>query len=156
PTRPANHTRPRGHLPCRAHSLRLLLILVLFLPGMVVGVAAKPRPVQTPAEERHAAPGPELELRFDYDVIDQILKFAGRGIASRDELERWVRLPGNLELLRQGRIERDLTPDLLKEAARVIVGGGTFPGPGTLGTLSGSDWGAVRQTLAAVRAREDD
>jgi tetratricopeptide (TPR) repeat protein len=89
-------------------------------------------------------------------VVDQMLAFAARGIATKDELDRWVHLPGNLELLRQGRIDHDLPPDVLEQAARVVIGGGTFPGPGTLGTLSGSDWGAIRQMLEAVRAREED
>jgi len=117
---------------------------------------ARPRPVQAPSAESQPAVAPALEIRFDHDVVDQILAFAARGVATSEELDRWVHLPGNLELLRQGRIDHDLTPDLLKEAARVAIGGGTFPGPGTLGALSGSDWPGLRQTLAAVRAREDD
>jgi tetratricopeptide (TPR) repeat protein len=117
---------------------------------------ARPRPVpSSPGEDEPPKPV-HLDIRFDHDVVDQILGFAARGIATNDELDRWVHLPGNLELLRQGRIDHDLPPEVLKQAARVVIGGGTFPGPGTLGTLSGSDWGALRLMLADIRAREAD
>jgi tetratricopeptide (TPR) repeat protein len=118
--------------------------------------AAKPRLEQATPGDSRPAPAPGLDIRFDHDVVDQILAFAARGIATNEELDRWVHLPGNLELLRQGRIDHDLTADVLKEAARVAIGGGTFPGPATLGRLSGSDWAGLRQMLAAVRAGEDD
>jgi tetratricopeptide (TPR) repeat protein len=140
-----------------AGTARVALCFVLLgLTWRPAVLPARARPVPVAAGE-HEPPKPvSLDIRFDHDVVDQILSFAARGIATNEELDRWVHLPGNLELLRQGRIDHDLPPEVLKEAARVIVGGGTFPGPGTLGTLSGSDWAALRQMLAAVRAREDD
>jgi tetratricopeptide (TPR) repeat protein len=136
-----------------------IFALCVGFPGLTwppAELIAGPRPVQVFPGEKQPATAVHLDIRFDYDVIDQILTLAARGIATNEELDRWVHLPGNLELLRQGRTNDDLTPGLLKEAARVTIGGGTFPGPGTLGTLSGSDWGALRLTLAAIREREDE
>jgi tetratricopeptide (TPR) repeat protein len=131
-------------------------VWLLGLSSCPPDLPARPRPVPASPEAKEAAAPVALDIRFDHDVVDQILGFAARGIATNEDLDRWVRLPGNLELLRQGRSDHDLTPDLLKEAARVAIRGGTFPGPGTLGTLSGRDWEALRTMLAAVRAGEDD
>jgi len=82
-----------------------------------------------------------FDIRFDEQVIEQYLVFRERGDASVDELKRWVRLAGNSELLRQGRLEGGLTPILLEEAARVTVHGKDFPGPAVLGLFAA--WNAV-------------
>ena len=146
-------------IPGRRAARTASVALCLALLGMfwrAPALPGRPRPVPSSPAEDEPANRVALDIRFDHDVVDQILGFAARGIATSDELDRWVHLPGNLELLRQGRIDHDLPPEVLKEAARVVIAGGTFPGPGTLGTLSGSDWGALRQMLEAVRAREQD
>jgi len=96
-----------------------------------------------------------MEVRLDFEVIDRFLEFADRGGASSEELSRWVRLPGNRELLREGRREGGLTAEILEEAARVTLSGGLFPSPPTLGNLSAGDWPALRRIVESIRARQD-
>ncbi|HUD72505.1 MAG TPA: DUF5700 domain-containing putative Zn-dependent protease, partial [Dongiaceae bacterium] len=100
-----------------------------------------------------ARPG-DLDIRFDLAVVDRFLQFVDRGAAPREELESWARLPGNRELLRQGRLEGGLNADILQEAARVTLAGGVFSGPPTLGRLDGGDWGTLRAITAALHAGE--
>jgi hypothetical protein len=99
-------------------------------------------------------PGPRLDVRFDNDVIEQYVVFRERGDASPEELKRWVRLPGNTELLRQGRVEGGMTPDLLEEAARVSIRGHDFPGPEVLGLFEAWNPVDLRVLYETVRRRE--
>lgn len=136
---------------------------MLALAG-AAGAAEKPQlrpPTQGEVSAPEVAPAasagtPTLEVRFDLDVVDRFLEFVERGSASREELERWVRLPGNRELLRQGRLEGGLTPAVLAEAAKVTLGGGDFPSPPTLGSLGGGDWGTLRLIVGSIRARRTE
>ncbi|HKQ99002.1 MAG TPA: DUF5700 domain-containing putative Zn-dependent protease, partial [Candidatus Polarisedimenticolia bacterium] len=134
-----------------------LLLAGLLPPGPVVEVAraaAPPRPRTEPVDETHAARPGELDIRFDLEAVDRFLEFVDRGDVGAGELLTWARLPGNRELLRQGRLEGGLTSEILQEAARVTLTGGTFSGPPTLGRLDGGDWGTLRQIVAAFRAEE--
>jgi tetratricopeptide (TPR) repeat protein len=118
------------------------------------GASAGPRPVPPATEDR--GDGPDFDVRFDYEVVDRFLKLAERGGATHEELAAWVRLPGNIELLRVGRSDGGLTPEILEEAAKVTLGGGAFPGPDVLGALRGGDWGVLRQILDRLREREPE
>jgi len=115
-----------------------------------------------PADARAAVmatppqPAPSPDVRLDFEVVDRFLEFVDRGGATNEELNRWVRLPGNRELLRQGRLEGGLTADILAEAARVTLGGGHFPAPPTLGSLAAGDWPTLRGIADSIRAREPE
>jgi tetratricopeptide (TPR) repeat protein len=110
--------------------------------------------VTAPPDDQVRAP--LFDVRFDYEVVDRFLKFAERGGASHEELAAWVRLPGNLELLRVGRADGGLTPEILEEAAHVTVTGGTFPGPDVMGALRGGDWSVLRSIRDRLRERESE
>jgi hypothetical protein len=99
---------------------------------------------------------PNFDVRFDYEVVDRFLKFAERGAVTHEELAAWVRLPGNIELLRVGRSDGGLTPEILEEAAKVTLGGGVFPGPDVLGALRGGDWSVLHQIVDRLREREPE
>jgi tetratricopeptide (TPR) repeat protein len=94
-------------------------------------------------------------VRLDFEVVDRFLEFADRGGASSAELKRWVRLPGNRELLREGQREGGLTAEILEEAARVTLSGGSFPSPPTLGNLSAGDWSSLKKIVESIRTRQD-
>src|SRR6185436_19005828 len=143
------HRRPRGFLrpPARRliratlrHGIGLRAIVVsagiavLLGAGAPPAAAAPPRQREAPiAESPPAAPPGDLDIRFDLAVVDRFLQFVEQGAAAREDLEGWSRLPGNRELLRQGRLEGGLNADILQEAARVTLAGGVFSGPPTLG-----------------------
>jgi tetratricopeptide (TPR) repeat protein len=135
-------------------------ILLASLPPLEAGASgttpARPHPRRPPAEEETASGHLALDIRFDYEVVERFLGFVSQGGASADEVDRWVRLPGNQELLRQGRVERDLTPEVLKQAARATLDGRTFGGPPTLGAFAGTDWVLLRDIVASVRSRQDE
>jgi hypothetical protein len=116
--------------------------------------AARPVPRDNPAGA--AVPARPFDVRFDIEVLEQYLVFRERGDASLEELQRWVRLPGNTELLRQGRLEGGLTPDLLQEAARVTVRGQDFPGPAVLGAFEAWNPVDLRVLFDEVRRREPE
>ena len=122
-------------------------LLALALVGAAAAAAAP--------EEKIGA-GRPIEVQFDDQVVERFLTFVERGDATPEELRRWVRLPGNVELLRQGRLEGGLTPDLLEEAARVGVRGAPFPGPPTLGVFPAWTPEELRALLEAVRGREPE
>lgn len=111
-----------------------------------------PRPRTEPVDETGAARAGELDIRFDFEVVDRFLEFVERGDVPAGELLAWSRLPGNRELLRQGRLEGGLTAEILQEAARVTLSGGVFNGPPTLGRIDGGDWATLRQIVTALRA----
>ena len=134
---------------------RMVLAVLVSLAGACLTALpadAAPRPVTRPAGEK--ARRSDFDVRFDYEVVERFLQFAERGSATHEDLAAWVRLPGNLELLRVGRTDGGLTPDLLEEAARVTIGGGTFAGPDVLGTLRGGDWSVLRRIVDRLRERE--
>ena len=105
---------------------------------------------------RPATAAPLFDVRFDDEVVERYLALAERGDATPEELRLWVRLPGNVELLRQGRLEGGLTPELLQEAALVTVRGRDFPGPGVLGAFPAWKPDELRALLEAVRRREPE
>jgi hypothetical protein len=122
-------------------------LLALALVG-AAAVAAAP--------DETTGAGRPIEIQFDDQVVERFLTFVERGDATPEDLRRWVRLPGNVELLRQGRLEGGLTPDLLEEAARVGVRGAPFPGPPTLGVFPAWTPEELRALLEAVRGREPE
>ncbi|HYV17713.1 MAG TPA: DUF5700 domain-containing putative Zn-dependent protease [Verrucomicrobiae bacterium] len=140
----------------------LVIVAIAFATAVIAGGpvlfaaerhgSAAPERRQGPSSETQAAR--PFDIRFDEQVLEQYLVFRERGDASADELKRWVRLPGNLELLRQGRTEGGLTPDLLEEAARVTVHGHDFPGPAVLGTLEAWNPADLRVLFTEVKRRE--
>jgi len=145
--------------PAAAPATPVLVAVALaaaMFAGRPVSFAAEHHAVSAP--ERRApsseAPARPFDIRFDEQVIEQYLVFRERGDASADELKRWVRLPGNFELLRQGRLEGGLTPDLLEEAARVTVHGRDFPGPAVLGTVEAWNPADLRVLFTEVKRRE--
>ena len=139
----------------------LPLLAVAALLG-VGGAALAARPVPRDAAQGAAgAPGEvgkglRFDVRFDNDVIEQYVVFRERGDATAEELKRWVRLPGNTELLRQGRIEGGMTPDLLEEAARVSIHGHDFPGPDVMGVFEAWSPVDLRVLYETVRRREPE
>ena len=132
--------------------LALALALGAVRPASAAPAVRRPTGVPPPA----AASQLSFDIRFDDDVIERYLAFVERGDATAEELRLWVRLPGNLELLRQGRIEGGLTPDLLREAALVALRGNDFPGPGVLGSFPAWKPEDLRTLLDAVRRREPE
>ena len=134
----------RRRAPRRAALALLGWALAAFLAATRAG-AEVPQP-----------PAAAADVRLDFEVIDRFLEFVGRGDATEKELDGWVRLPGNRELLRQGRIEGGLSPDILKEAARVTLRGEQVPSPPTLGTVAIGEWPSLRRMADSIRARESD
>ena len=119
------------------------------LLALALGVLRAPA---TPAATIPSA----FDIRFDDEAVERYLGFVERGDATPNELKAWVRLPGNTELLRQGRLEGGLTPDLLTEAARVTIRGGAFPAPAVLGSFPSWKPDELRTLLDAVRRREPE
>lgn len=107
------------------------------------GVAA---PEQTPA----------LDIRFDFEVVDRFLAFQARGEVGPDELDRWIRLQGNRQLLRRGRNGAAVPEEALKTAVRTAVRGESFPGAGGLGRIDVGSWDVLREMTASIRGREDE
>ena len=130
-----------------------LLVLALAVGAPESAPAAPSDSRMGTAPERVERP---FEVRFDDQVVERYLSFVERGDVTPEELRLWVRLPGNVELLRQGRLEGGLTPTLLEEAARVSVRGGDFPGPGVLGAFPAWKADELRALLDAVRRREPE
>jgi hypothetical protein len=106
-----------------------------------------------PAESAEARP---LDIRMDFDVVDLLLDLVDRRQASEQELDRWARLPGNRELLRLGRAHQTLSHDILKEAARVTVQGGVFPGAGPLTRIDVGPWDPLREIVATIKSRREE
>ena len=138
-----------------------LAILLVVAAATDAQAAARPRPRNLPDETSTPPVVPEavgtgnrFDIRFDYEVVYRFLHFVDQERATAEELDRWVILPGNRELLRQGRQEGGLTPAVLAEAARVTLKGGAFLGPPTLGSLSGGDWEDLRQMARMIQSRE--
>jgi tetratricopeptide (TPR) repeat protein len=134
--------------------IAVLLALVVLAAADPARGASRPR-LKTTAGGGAAAQPAALDIRFDLEVVDRLGQFRARGAATAEELDAWVRLPGNRELLRQGRLERTLTPDILITAARAVITGGAFDGPPTLGRLPGGDWGDLDRIVAALRTDGD-
>jgi tetratricopeptide (TPR) repeat protein len=132
----------------------LATLAAAVLAGGPVLFAAAPVRRDAPASEPPAAR--PFDIRFDEQVLEQYLVYRERGDASTDELKRWVRLPGNIELLRQGRSEGGLTPVLLEEAARVTVHGHDFPGPAVLGLFEAWNPVDLRVLFTEVKKREPE
>jgi hypothetical protein len=128
-----------------------LALAAAVLAGPIVFAAVPQRHEASASDAPAARP---FDIRFDEQVLEQYLVFRERGDASIDELKRWVRLPGNVELLRQGRSEGGLTPDLLEEAARVTVHGHDFPGPAVLGPFEAWNPVDLRVLFTEVKRRE--
>jgi tetratricopeptide (TPR) repeat protein len=141
----------------RTARIGTVLIVAFVLASGSVVVFASTRPHRRPpgSESAKTSSSRPLDIRFDDEVVDRFLGFVDHGGASPQEIDRWIRLAGNAELLRQGRIDHDLTPDILREAAKVTLEGRGFSGPATLGTLAGGDWELLRGMLAEIRSRED-
>ncbi len=137
----------------------LCLAAALLDPWPVSG-AERPRPRPNPPAEPppvEAAPAlAPFEVRFDFEVVERYLTFEDHGGATREELQQWVRLPGNRELLRQGRSEGGLTSEILMEAVRVSLSGQEFHGPAVLGRFTAGDGAVLRQLVDAIRARQDE
>src|SRR5262245_45544501 len=131
----------------------LLGIAVLATPGPAHG--ASPPRLRTTGEEQPVRRPGALDIRFDLEAVDTLLRLRARGAATTDDLDAWVRLAGNRELLRQGRLEKTLTPDILVTAARAVIAGGSFNGPPTLGQLPGGDWGDLERIVASLRKDAD-
>jgi hypothetical protein len=137
-------------------AIRLALLLglaVLAAVGPARG-ATPPQRKTTHEEGGRGHPG-ALDIRFNLETVDRLRQLRARGAATAEELAAWIRLPGNRELLRQGRLERTLTPDILIAAARAVIAGGSFDGPPTLGRLPGGDWEELYRIADAVRSDED-
>jgi len=142
---PARRCRP-------VFAVAALLALVGLAVAAPAGAVSRPR-LKTAAGAGEAGRSvAALDIRFDLEVVERLLRFRARGAATAEELDAWVRLPGNRELLRQGRREQNLTPDILVAAARAVIAGGAFDGPPTLGRLPGGDWGELDRIVAALKA----
>ncbi|HET8947413.1 MAG TPA: DUF5700 domain-containing putative Zn-dependent protease [Candidatus Polarisedimenticolia bacterium] len=135
-----------------ASAIAVLALAAAMLAGAPRVSAATPKRHEAQASEAPATR--PFDIRFDEQVLEQYLVFRERGDASTDELKRWVRLPGNIELLRQGRAEGGLTPVLLEEAARVTVHGHDFPGPAVLGLFQAWNPVDLRVLFTEVKRRE--
>jgi tetratricopeptide (TPR) repeat protein len=120
-----------------------LLVLLLAVP-----IAAAQ---EVPPEELRS-----LDIRFDFEVVDRFLEFLSRGAVSQAELDRWIRLQGNRELLRHGRRQGGLSEEALKTAIRTTVRGEVFPGAGSLGRIDVGPWDVLRDMVASIRAREGE
>jgi len=141
---------PVGRRP-PAYPVAALLALVVIMVAAPAGAGARPLP-RTPAPAGDVGPPSiALDVRFDLEVVERLLRFRARGAATAQDLDDWVRLPGNRELLRQGRQERNLTPDILVAAAQAVIAGGAFDGPPTLGRLPGGDWGDLDRIVATLK-----
>ena len=140
--------------PRREPALLAWALAAALMASIGIAPAASPRirpsaPVSAPSDQ-------PIDIRLDLEVAEQFLGFMQRGGASAEELERWVRLPGNRELLRVGRMDGGLSPEILKEAARVEAAGAEFPGPPILGRLSGGDRETLRRVLEGIRERRGE
>lgn len=127
----------------RPLSIVSLLILVLSSPL----AAAQDVPPREPSS---------LDIRFDFEVVDRFLEFLARGEVGPAELDRWIRLQGNRELVRRGRRDGGVPEEALKTTIRTAVRGEPFPGAGSLGRLDVGPWGVLRDMIASLRSREGD
>ena len=145
---PAAAWRP----PLPSAALVALVALVVLAPAGPARGASRPRLNPAPGAGEAGRRAAALDIRFDLEVVDRLIGLRTRGAATEDEIDAWVRLPGNRELLRQGRIERTLTPAILAAAARAVINGQAFDGPPTLGSLPGGDWGDLDRIVVALRS----
>ncbi len=120
------------------------------------GITAEPPPASEPAPAATSAVAPLLGIRMDFEVVDLLLDLMDRRQASEGDLDRWARLPGNRELLRIGRAHHSLSNDTLKQAARVTILGGIFPGAGPLTRIDVGPWDPLRDIVAAIKSRREE
>jgi len=123
----------------------ILMILVLLLT-----------PLTATAEVLPAGEPPSLDIRFDFEVVDRFLEFLGRGEIDPADLDRWIRLQGNRELLRRGRRDGAVSEEALKTAVRTAIRGEIFPGAANLGRIDVGPWDILRDMTASIRAREGE
>jgi len=100
-------------------------------------------------------PAGRLDIRLDLTVIETLLAMRDRGAADEAEIDRWVRLQGNRELRRQGRLRADLTPSTLKDAARLAIRGESTPGPASVGPAGAEDFDVLRALAGSIDARRE-
>jgi hypothetical protein len=97
---------------------------------------------------------PSLDIRLEFEVVDRFLEFLQRGEVAPAELDAWLRLQGNHELLRRGRGDGAVSEEALKTAVRTTVRGEIFPGTGSLGRLDAGPWEVLSAIVESIRGRE--
>ena len=103
--------------------------------------------------DRTGSGEPTLDIRLDFEVVERFLDLVERIDALDEELDRWVSLPGNRELLRRGRNQEGASPERLRAAAAAAIRGELLARPGLVGRLDIGPWDLLRGMVDSIQSR---